>query len=104
MAGSIFEVSILHLLLLALILFIIGIIGLFVNKKSIISILMSVELMFLAININFVVFSSYLHNYVGQIAVLFIMAVSAAEIAIGLTILVIIFNKVRNIWVDTINE
>lgn len=99
-----FHAGLLHILLLALIIFIIGIVGLFVNKRSLISILMSLELMFLAVNINFVAFSVYLGNYLGQISVLFIMAVSAAEIAIGLTILIIIFNKAGSILIDNIGN
>jgi len=104
MSLAMFNIGLLHILFLALILFVIGMIGLFVNKKSLISILMSVEIMFLAVNINFVAFSVFLGNYLGQIAVLFIMAISAAEIAIGLTILIILFNKTGNIWVESIKS
>lgn len=101
---EIFHAGLLHILLLALIIFVIGVVGLFINKRSLISILMSLELMFLAVNINFVSFSIYLGNYVGQISVLFIMAVSAAEISIGLTILIVIFNKTGSILIDNIGN
>lgn len=104
MSLQLLNVGLLHILFLALAIFIIGLIGLFINRKSLISILMSIEVMFLAININFIAFSVYLHNYVGQIAVLFIMAVSAAEIAIGLTIFVIIFNKTGSISIESIQK
>ena len=93
-----------HYLVLAAILFVIGIFGVFLNKKNIIIILMSIELMLLAVNINFVAFSSYLNDIMGQIFSLLIVTVAAAEAAIGLAILVIYFRNKGSISVDDINE
>ena len=93
-----------HYLVLASILFVIGIFGVFLNKKNIIIILMSIELMLLAVNINFVAFSSYLNDIIGQIFSLLILTVAAAEAAIGLAILVIYFRNKGSISVDDINE
>ena len=93
-----------HYLVLASILFVIGISGVFLNKKNIIIILMSIELMLLAVNINFVAFSSYLNDIMGQIFSLLILTVAAAEAAIGLAILVIYFRNKGSISVDDINE
>jgi len=93
-----------HYLVLASILFVIGIFGVFLNKKNIIIILMSIELMLLAVNINFVAFSSYLNDIMGQIFSLLILTVAAAEAAIGLVILVIYFRNKGSISVDDINE
>jgi NADH-quinone oxidoreductase subunit K len=93
-----------HYLVLAAILFVIGIFGVFLNKKNIIIILMSIELMLLAVNINFVAFSSYLNDIIGQIFSLLILTVAAAEAAIGLAILVIYFRNKGSISVDDINE
>jgi NADH-quinone oxidoreductase subunit K len=93
-----------HYLVLAAILFVIGIFGVFLNKRNIIIILMSIELMLLAVNINFVAFSSYLNDIMGQIFSLLILTVAAAEAAIGLAILVIYFRNKGSISVDDINE
>jgi NADH-quinone oxidoreductase subunit K len=87
-----------HFLILGAILFAISIVGIFMNRKNIIVLLMSIELMLLAVNINFVAFSHYLGDAAGQIFVFFILTVAAAESAIGLAILVVMF---RNL--DTIN-
>jgi len=89
-----------HYLAVAAILFTIGVFGIFVNRKNIIVILMSVELILLAVNINFVAFSSYLHNAVGQIYAMFILTVAAAEAAVGLAILVTFFRNRGDIAVD----
>jgi len=97
-------ISINHYLVLASILFVIGIFGVFLNKKNIIIILMSIELMLLSVNINFVAFSSYLNDIMGQIFSLLILTVAAAEAAIGLAILVIYFRNKGSISVDDINE
>lgn len=97
-------IAINHYLVLASILFVIGIFGVFLNKKNIIIILMSIELMLLAVNINFVAFSSYLNDIIGQIFSLLILTVAAAEAAIGLAILVIYFRNKGSISVDDINE
>jgi len=92
-----------HYLLVAAILFAIGIFGIFLNRKNIIIILMSVELMLLAVNINFVAFSVELGNLVGQVFALFVLTVAAAEAAIGLAILVIYFRNRGTIAVEDVN-
>jgi NADH-quinone oxidoreductase subunit K len=89
---------------LSSIIFSIGFLGIFINRKNIISILMSIELMLLAANINFVGFSNVLDDLYGQIFALFILVVAAAEAAIGLAILIIFFNKSGTISVDFINK
>lgn len=98
------EITLNHYLALAALLFIIGTVGLVVNRKSIITILMSVELMLLAVNINFVAFSSFLGDLVGQIFTLFVLTVAAAEAAIGLAILVVFYRNRNTIHVEDINE
>jgi NADH-quinone oxidoreductase subunit K len=90
--------SLAHYLILGAILFAIGVIGIFLNRKNIIVLLMAMELMLLAVNMNFVAFSYFLGDAAGQIFVFFILTVAAAEAAIGLAILVVLF---RNL--DTIN-
>ncbi len=97
-------VSLSHYLVLGAILFAIGIVGIFLNRKNIIIILMSIELMLLAVNINFVAFSHYLQDISGQIFVFFILTVAAAEAAIGLAILVVLFRNLRTINVDDLNR
>jgi NADH-quinone oxidoreductase subunit K len=92
-----------HYLLVAAILFAIGIFGIFLNRKNIIVILMSVELLLLAVNINFVAFSVELGNLVGQVFALFVLTVAAAEAAIGLAILVIYFRNRGTIAVEDVN-
>ena len=91
-------------LILSSIIFSIGFLGIFVNRKNIISILMSIELMLLATNINFVGFSNMLDDLFGQIFALFVLVVAAAEAAIGLAILTIFFKKSGSISIDTINK
>ena len=93
-----------HYLVLSSIIFSIGFLGIFINRKNIISILMSIELMLLAANINFVGFSYVLDDLYGQIFALFVLVVAAAEAAIGLAILIIFFNKSGTISVDFINK
>ncbi|HXM00068.1 MAG TPA: NADH-quinone oxidoreductase subunit NuoK [Rhizomicrobium sp.] len=90
-------------LVLAAILFTIGVLGIFVNRKNIIVILMSIELILLAVNINFVAFSAYLGNIVGQVFALFVLTVAAAEAAIGLAILVVYFRNRGSIAVEDVN-
>lgn len=92
-----------HYLIVAAIIFTIGIFGIFLNRKNVIIIMMSIELMLLAVNINLVAFSSYLHDLVGQIFALFILTVAAGEAAIGLAILVTYFRNRKTIAVDDIN-
>ncbi len=90
-------------LTVAAILFTIGVLGIFLNRKNIIIILMSVELILLAVNINFVAFSVYLGDLVGQVFALFILTVAAAEAAIGLAILVVYFRNRGTIAVEDVN-
>jgi NADH-quinone oxidoreductase subunit K len=87
-------------LTVAAMLFTIGVFGIFVNRKNIIVIMMSVELILLAVNINLVAFSSFLHDVVGQIFAMFVLTVAAAEAAVGLAILVTFFRNRGNIAVD----
>jgi NADH-quinone oxidoreductase subunit K len=87
----------------AAILFTIGMLGIFLNRKNIIIILMSVELILLAVNINFVAFSAYLGDLVGQVFALFVLTVAAAEAAIGLAILVVYFRNRGTIAVEDVN-
>lgn len=82
-----------HYLVVSVLLFSIGLIGMVASRKSVITLLMSIELMLLAININFVAFSAFLNDLVGQIFVMFILTVAAAEVAIGLAILVLYFRQ-----------
>lgn len=89
-----------HYLIVAALLFTIGSIGIFLNRRNMIVILMSIELMLLAVNINFVAFSQYLGDLVGQVFALFVLTVAAAESAIGLAILVVYFRNQGNIDVD----
>lgn len=92
-----------HFLTVAAILFTLGIFGIFLNRKNVIVILMSVELMLLAVNINLVAFSTHLQDLVGQVFALFILTVAAAEAAIGLAILVVYFRNRGTIAVEDIN-
>lgn len=92
-----------HYLTVAATLFVIGIFGLFLNRKNVIILLMSIELMLLAVNINFVAFSSFLGDLVGQVYTLFVLTVAAAEAAIGLAILVCFFRNRGTIAVEDIN-
>ena len=93
-----------HYLILAAILFTISVVGIFLNRKNIIILLMSIELMLLAVNINFIAFSHYLNDIAGQIFVFFILTVAAAKSAIGLAIIVLIFRNTRSINVDDLNR
>jgi NADH-quinone oxidoreductase subunit K len=91
-----------HYLILSAVLFAISIAGIFLNRKNIIVLLMAIELMLLAVNMNFIAFSHFLGNLDGQVMVFFILTVAAAESAIGLAILVILFRNLRSINVDDI--
>jgi NADH-quinone oxidoreductase subunit K len=97
------EIGLTHYLTLAAILFALGIFGIFLNRKNVIVILMSVELMLLSVNINLVAFSSTLGDLVGQVFALFVLTVAAAEAAIGLAILVVYFRNRGSIAVEDIN-
>ncbi len=92
-----------HYLFVAAALFVIGVFGLFLNRKNVIIMLMSLELILLAVNINLVAFSSYLGDLVGQVFTLFVLTVAAAEAAIGLAILVMFFRNRGTIDVEDVN-
>ena len=100
----IFNVGLPHFLILAAIIFTLGVFGIFLNRKNVIVILMSIELMLLAVNINFVAFSAYLQDLTGQIFTMFILTVAAAEAAIGLAILVVFFRNKGSRAVEDISE
>lgn len=97
------EIGLGHYLTVAAILFTLGIFGIFLNRKNVIIILMSVELMLLAVNINLVAFSTHLQDLVGQIFAMFVLTVAAGEAAIGLAILVVYFRNRGSIEVEDIN-
>lgn len=97
------EFSIHHYIILSAILFCVGVYGLIFNRKSVIGILISTEIMLLASNINFVVFSTALHDIAGSLFVIFILGVAAAEVGIGLAILVIYFKSKGNIAINELN-
>jgi len=92
-----------HYLAVAAVLFVIGIFGLFLNRKNVIILLMSIELMLLSVNINLVAFSSFSGDLVGQVFTLFVLTVAAAEAAIGLAILVVFFRNRGTIDVEDVN-
>ena len=92
-----------HYLTVAAILFVIGVFGIFLNRKNVIIILMSIELMLLAVNINLVAFSTELGDLIGQVFAMFVLTVAAAEAAIGLAILVVYFRNRGSIAVEDIN-
>jgi len=98
------EITLFHYLTLAAILFVIGVFGIFLNRKNIIVILMSIVLMLLAVNINFVAFSAFLNDLHGQVFAMFILTVAAAEAAIGLAILMTFFRNKGQILVDDLSE
>jgi NADH-quinone oxidoreductase subunit K len=98
------QVGLEHYLVVAAILFTLGVFGIFLNRKNVIVILMAIELILLSVNINLVAFSVFLHNMVGQVFAMFVLTVAAAEAAIGLAILVIYFRGRGTIAVDDINQ
>jgi NADH-quinone oxidoreductase subunit K len=93
-----------HFLVLGALLFAIGVVGIFMNRKNLIVLLMAIELMLLAVNMNFVVFAHFLGDLSGQVFVFFILTVAAAESAIGLAILVALFRNLRSINVDDLGS
>ncbi len=97
------EIGLAHYLTVASILFTLGVFGIFINRKNVIVILMSIELMLLAVNINLVAFSAFLNDLVGQVFTLFVLTVAAAEAAIGLAIVVVYYRNRGTIAVDEIN-
>ena len=98
------EIGLGHYLTLAAIIFTLGIIGIFLNRKNVIIILMSIELILLAVNINLLSFSIYLQNLVGQVFTMFILTVAAAEAAVGLAIIVIYYKNKGSINVEQISS
>lgn len=98
------EITINHFTTLALLLFVIGLSGIFINRKNIISLLMSIELMLLSVNINLVAFSSFLQDLNGQVFAIFVLTVAGAEAAIGLAILVIYFHNRKEVEVSGISS
>lgn len=97
-------VSLVHYLILAAILFSIGVMGIFINRRNLIMLLMSIELMLLAINLNFIAFSHYLGDIAGQVFVFFILTVAASETAIGLGILVVLFRRISSVQTDDMDS
>jgi len=97
-------ISLSHYLILGAILFSIGIVGIFLNRKNVIVVLMAIELMLLAVNLNFIAFSYFLQDIAGQVFVFFILTVAAAESAIGLAILVVLFRNIQSINVDDLDR
>jgi NADH-quinone oxidoreductase subunit K len=97
-------ISINHYLVVSALLFSIGMLGVFYNRKHLISLLMSIELMLLAVNINFVAFSAALNDLYGQVFTLFILTVAAAEAAIGLAIMVVYYKNRQSLSIDTLTE
>ncbi len=98
-----FEIGLAHYLTVAAVLFTLGIFGIFLNRKNVIIILMSIELMLLAVNINLIAFSTHMNDLVGQIFAMFVLTVAAAEASIGLAILVVYFRNRGSIAVEDIN-
>ena len=93
-----------HYLILSAIVFAIAVVGIFLNRKNVVILLMAIELLLLAVNINFVAFSHYLQDMAGQVFVFFILTVAAAEAAIGLAILIVLFRNRRTINVEYLNR
>ena len=98
------QLSLSHYLVLGAVLFAISVVGQILNRKNLIVLLMAIELMLLAVNLNFIAFSHYLGNDQGQVFVFFILTVAAAESAIGLAILVVLFRNIGGIAVDDLGE
>jgi NADH-quinone oxidoreductase subunit K len=96
--------SLSHFLILGAVLFAISVVGIFLNRKNLIVLLMAIELMLLSVNMNFVAFSHYLGDIAGQVFVFFILTVAAAESAIGLAILIVMFRNMRTIHVDDLDS
>jgi len=98
------SLSLSHYLILGAILFAISIVGIFLNRKNLIVLLMAIELMLLAVNMNFVAFSHYMQDLSGQVFVFFILTVAAAESAIGLAILIVLFRNLQSIHVEDLDS
>jgi NADH-quinone oxidoreductase subunit K len=98
------SIGLIHYLVVAAIVFTIGVLGIFLNRKNLITMLMAIELILLSVNINLVAFSAALHDLVGQVFAMFVLTVAAGEAAIGLAILVIYFRGRGTIAVDDVNR
>ncbi len=98
------ELTLAHYLVLGAILFAISVVGIFLNRRNVIVILMAIELILLAVNINLVAFSAYLGDLAGQVMAMFVLTVAAAEAAIGLAILVIFFRRRGSIAIDAADQ
>ena len=98
------DIGVSHYLSVSAVLFSIGMLGIFLNRKNILIILMSIEIILLAVNLNFVAFSQHLNDLMGQIFALFVLTVAAAEAAIGLAILVVFFRNKGSIAVEDVSE
>ena len=98
------SLSLNHFLVLGAMLFAVSVVGIFLNRRNIIVLLMAIELMLLAVNLNFIAFSYFLGNIAGQVFVFFILTVAAAESAIGLAILVVLFRKLNTIDVEDLDS
>jgi NADH-quinone oxidoreductase subunit K len=96
--------SLAHYLVLAAMLFAMSVVGIFLNRKNVIVLLMAIELMLLAVNMNFIAFSHFLDDTAGQVFVFFILTVAAAESAIGLAILVVLFRNINTIHVEDLDR
>ncbi|MFZ8911928.1 MAG: NADH-quinone oxidoreductase subunit NuoK [Burkholderiaceae bacterium] len=97
-------ITLAHYLILGAILFAISVVGIFMNRKNLIVLLMAIELMLLAVNINFIDFSHFLGDLAGQVFVFFILTVAAAESAIGLAILVVLFRSLKTVEVERLDQ
>ena len=97
-------ITLAHSLILGAILFAISVVGIFMNRKNLIVLLMAIELMLLAVNINFIAFSHFLGDLAGQVFVFFILTVAAAESAIGLAILVVLFRSLKTVEVERLDQ
>ncbi|MDX2224930.1 MAG: NADH-quinone oxidoreductase subunit NuoK [Rhodospirillaceae bacterium] len=102
--GGVLQIGLAHYLTVGAILFTIGVFGIFLNRRNLIVILMSIELLLLAVNVNLVAFSSFLNDLAGQIFTMFVLTVAAAEAAIGLAIVVVFYRNRRSIAVEDINQ
>ena len=98
------DIGVLHFLLVSSLMFVIGVCGIFLNRKNILVILFSIELMLLSVNMNFITFSNAIGDMVGQVFVLFVLTVAAAEVSIALAILVVFFRKNHSIDVDDVSK
>ena len=98
------DVDLLHFLIVSSIIFFIGVVGIIINRKTVINVLLSVELMLLSVNINMVAFSAYFQELTGQIFTIFILTMAAAEVAVGLAIIINYYNSKGSIDITDINE